>query len=158
MYDANTNVHFMPLNYQNEHEIHKQKTSTNQKNYSNPNSISGNVHLYQKLQCPSKWVVIRSLSSKIFANIKWRWWWQCNQSPSHVYNKLVKSNQQSPLSGIEMGGIQLAISRNGDEVHPTMFGMKVAESNHLQFLRMEEKNYMKQQHMGCYKTLQSLKP
>jgi hypothetical protein len=56
-----------------------------------------------------------------------------------------------------MGGIQLAISRNGDEVHPTMFGMKVVESNHLQFLNMEEKYYMKQ-HMGCYKTLQSLKP
>jgi hypothetical protein len=36
-----------------------------------------------------------------------------------------------------------------------MFGMKVMESNHLQFLSMEEKDYMKQQHMGCYKTLQA---
>jgi hypothetical protein len=36
LYDANTNVHVMPLNYQNEHEIHKQKTSTNQKKLFKP--------------------------------------------------------------------------------------------------------------------------
>jgi len=51
---VNTNVHFIPLNCQNEHEIHKQKTSTNQKIYSNPNSTLGNVHLYQKIHYPSK--------------------------------------------------------------------------------------------------------
>jgi len=62
------------------------------------------------------------------------------------------------LSSIKMGRIQLAISRNGNKVHPTMFGMNVMEFSHLQFLNMEKKNYMKQQQMGCYKTLQSLKP
>jgi hypothetical protein len=36
--------------------------------------------------------------------------------------------------------------------------MEVVESSHLPCPGMEEEDYMKQQQMGCCKTLQSLKP
>ncbi len=56
----------------------------------------------------------RSLWNVVLAAKDWRvqmkMMVECNQSPPHVYNQLVKFSQQSPLSGMEMWGIQLSRS------------------------------------------------